>query len=122
MKKVKVVKITKQEKEALINGYNLDNNPSFTLEELLKTNENQTLSILRQIKNIYEWKDIEDMVNYVDVIKKFENNQKDSSIDIENNEHKLVIKVFKEAVKSGKVNGHGAEKLAEVYNEFVNAI
>ena len=70
MKKIKIVRITKQETDELTKQWNSQKDPDITLEELLESNNNQTLNILRQIKNVCEWDDIEDMVNYVGLIKK----------------------------------------------------
>jgi len=119
MKKVKVAKLSKQEKEDLTAEYGSNPNPEITLEKLLADNENQTLAVLRQIKNIVEWKDIEKMVDYVLIMKKFD--KKTSTVEIDNDQHKLVLELFQDAVKSGKVNGYGLEKIVQIYSEFKNA-
>ena len=117
MKKIKCIYISDEEREALVKGFKEGDYKS--LEDLIDDNEKQTLAILRQLKNIYEWKDIEDMVNYVSVIKKFET--KDESVELEDSELVLSLKVFSGAVASGKVNGFALEKIVQVYTEFKNA-
>jgi hypothetical protein len=119
MKTVKIVKITQEELEELTKSHDGDLD---SLEKLIEENTNQTLSILRQIKNIYEWKDIEEMVDYVKIIKRADSVKIDQiKMELDNDQHSLVIKVFKGAVASGKVSGFALEKLVQVYKEFKEA-
>jgi len=116
MKKIEVIKLSDIEKRELEASYNMDKDPSVSLEDLIKSNENQSLSVLRQIKNIYEWDDIEDMVNYVSVINEFEKSS--TFVELEDSNVDLVIKVFKSAVSSKKVKGIALEKVVQIYKEF----
>ncbi len=100
MKKVKVVRITKEETDELTKQWESQKDPGITLEELLESNDNQTLNILRQIKNVVEWDDIEDMVNYVSIIKK--SSEAKEYLELDNDDYKLVMDVFSRAAKSKK--------------------
>ena len=118
MKKIKIVRITKQETDELTKQWNSQKDPDITLEELLESN-NQTLNILRQIKNVVEWDDIEDMVNYVGLIKK--SSEAKEYLELDNDDYKLVMDVFSRAAKSKKIAGFGMEKLIQVYEQFKGA-
>ena len=119
MKKIKVVRITKEERDELTKQWNSQKDPDITLEELLESNDNQTLNILRQIKNVVEWDDIEDMVNYVGLIKK--SSEAKEYLELDNDDYKLVMDVFSRAAKSKKIAGFGMEKLIQVYEQFKGA-
>ena len=118
MKKVKLITLSEQDKKDLEDAYKKEKDPQISLEELIENNKNHTLSVLKQIKNIYEWKDIEKMVEYVLVLKKVK--EAADVVELDNDEYYLVMEVFKGAVESGKIAGHAMEKLVEIYQEFKN--
>ena len=119
MKKIKIVRITKEERDELTKQWESQKDPDITLEELLESNDNQTLNILRQIKNVVEWDDIEDMVNYVSIIKK--SSEAKEYLELDNDDYKLVMDVFSRAAKSKKIAGCGMEKLIQIYEQFKGA-
>jgi replicative superfamily II helicase len=119
MKKVKIVRITDQELDELTKAHKTEENPQISLEDLINQNKNQTISVLRQIKNIYEWKDIEKMVEYVAIMKQFDTEEEYA--DIDNDQYKVAMEVFKGAVGSGKIAGFGLEKIVQIYSEFLKA-
>ena len=117
MKSVKVVRITPDEVRELTLNYKDDGKES--LDDLLKSISNQTLLILRQLKSTYEWDDIEDMVNYVAILKKVM--EAKDHVKLDDDELKLVVTVFEKSVKSKKISGFALEKVVEIYKEFKNA-
>lgn len=125
MKKIKVVRITEDEKKELVKAYESAwkdkeiENPKMTLEEFKKSHENQTLSILKQLKNAIRWVDIERAVLFVDILKCIE--KADDTFDLEDAEYKLIIEVFKDALDSGKIGGEGIVKIVQIYKEFLAA-
>jgi|1_EtaG_2_1085319.scaffolds.fasta_scaffold06369_3 replication-associated recombination protein RarA len=119
MKKIKIVRLTKIQKEELTNAYNSQTDKKITLEEFISNNDNRTLLVLNQIKNIVEWSDIEKMVDYVALLKLFKTEK--SEIEIDNDQYKLIISSFKDSVKSKKIVGDNMELVVEVYSSFNNA-
>ncbi len=119
MKTVNIIKITDKERNELIEGYQTNPPTGTSYEDFLSSNENQTLSILRQLKNIYKWTDIEKMVDYVSIIKTVEKAK--LTFSLSDDDYKLVMDVFKQAVASGEIKGFAMEKLVQIYQEFKNA-
>lgn len=116
MKKIKIIKLSQEEINQLESSYKKSPLKDTSLKKLISDNENVTLSILRQIKNLHKWNDIENMVDYVSIIKKTEGATE--FIELNDKEISIVLDVFDGAVKSGKVNGVAMEKIVEVYKEF----
>lgn len=119
MVKLNIVKISQPEKLSLERSFEADKDREGTLEQLIKDNENQTLIVLRQIKNIVKWDDIEDMVNFVDLIKLVDTDA--CSVDVDDKYTKLGVKVFASAAATGSINGVALEKFIEVYATFREA-
>jgi hypothetical protein len=130
MKKVKIVKITKQEVEDLTQSHkevverskkdpNKYKAPEKSLEEIIAANKNQTLVVLRQMKSAYKWDDIEAMVDYVGLIKRFDTDLDEVTVD--SGEHDLLLEVFSSVVKDGKIQGAGVEKFVEIYSAIKDA-
>jgi hypothetical protein len=85
------------------------------IEKRIKEIENQTLLVLREVKNAYEWDDIEDMVRYVDILKKIE---KSFVVTLEGKEVDLLRKIFQKSVEKKRIKGIGLEKFIDVYKTF----
>ena len=126
MYSVEIIKLSLEEKEELTKSHFAREKPETTLEDLLDSNQNQTVCVLRQLKNIFEWGDIEKMVDFVSLIKKLDSIElidvpTTIVTEINDDEYKLVIEVFKGAVKTGKILGTGAEKVSQIYSSFKEA-
>lgn len=117
MKTIKIIKLSDKERSDIETSYNNQDDPQVSLEDILAANENQTLAVLRNIKAMTKWDDIEKAVDFVALIKKFEA-CKDDSIDLDKDELKLVLDTFKSAVKTSGLQGVGLEKFTEVYSTF----
>lgn len=121
MKEVKVSYITEKEENEVRTEYNREVakgvKPEQTLDELLKVIRNQTLVVMRQVKNAVEWKDIEKMVKFVRVLENCDK-AKGATFKLEDDEHKVAIEVFKDAVATGKISGYGLEKFVGVYADL----
>ena len=126
MYSIEIIKLSLEEKEELTKAHFARAKPETTLEDLLDSNKNQTVCVLRQLKNIYEWKDIEKMVDFVSLIKKLNTLEdievpEQTFIEVNDDEYKLAVEVFKGSVKTGKVLGTGAEKISQIYQSFKEA-
>lgn len=113
---IKVVKISEGEINAIQEIAISENKTQDQINSILDSNINQTLMVLRSIKSIYEWDDIEDMVNYVSILKKID--VKSDVVELDQSEVDLVIKVMKKSAESKKINGMALEKFVEVYETF----
>lgn len=114
--KIKLVKISEGEINAIRDIALRENKTESQINEILDANVNQTLMVLRSIKSIYEWDDIEDMVNYVAILKKVDS--KSNAVDLEDNEIDLINKVMRKSVETKKISGMALEKFVEVYETF----
>ena len=121
MNKVKIIRLKTEEEDAIKQEYKKNPSKEFSLQTILEKNQNKTLSIIRQLKNIVLFEDIEDMVNLVEIINKIKD-CKESYIELKDEELKLVIKIFKEALKTKKIGGQGLEMIVEVYKTFKEVI
>jgi hypothetical protein len=86
------------------------------LKQTIENNENQTLVILRQLKVKYKWVDIEDMFNFVELLKKVD--IVEACVNITNKEEALVKKVFDSVVKEGLIESEQIDKYHEVLGCF----
>jgi hypothetical protein len=75
---------------------------------------NFTLKILREVKAVYEWDDIEEARPYVKLLGVLENSDTEI-VEIEDEHQKQAIKVLKGAMELKKINGVVLEKYVEVY-------
>lgn len=114
--KIKLIKISEGEINAIRDIALRENKTESQINEILDANVNQTLMVLRSIKSIYEWDDIEDMVNYVAILKKVDS--KSNAVDLEDNEIDLINKVMRKSVETKKISGMALEKFVEVYETF----
>lgn len=116
MEKINLVNLTDNERKIIVTQAQKEGKTEKEILDLLSENENQTLVVLRNLKGVYSWDDIEDMVNYVSILKKVE--QAVEEVEYTKEEIKLVIKVFKGAAKSKKLNGLALEKVVSIYEPF----
>ncbi len=117
MKKIKLIRLTDEEKKEIEISYNEVKDPQVSLEEIIKKNDNQTYAALKHIgNNRGEWGDIEDMVTYTDALKKISECEGDE-VSLDNDEIKLLKQVMQEAVKDKKF-GFSIDKMVEVYKSF----
>jgi len=115
--KIKIVRVSEKEKQEFIKEYS--KKPEYTEEScsnLLKEIDNQSMFIIRQVKNAYTWDDIEDMVSFSNIIKTY--NTEDDECDLSFDEINLLKKVFKGSVKEKKINGMALEKYTQIYETF----
>jgi hypothetical protein len=120
-KAIKLIKLSKQQEVDIRQSWESDkseNKPR--LNELIESNRNHTLSILRSIKNLVVWKDIEDMVDFVNILKICDTDK--DSILLEERDVELCKRVLSDSSKTGKVLGSGMELFISVYQTFNNAI
>ena len=120
MHRIKVIRLNKNERQAIIKEHSKVENPASSIDDIIESNENQTLAVLRQLKGLYKWNDIEEMVDFVSILKKFET--KLDFIELGKEQLDLVQKVFKFAVKSEKVSGFALEKVVETYLSFKETV
>ena len=123
MIKVKVIKLSLEEEQDIITQHAQMKSPKEPISKILHANVNQSLLMLRQIKNLSKWTDIEDMVNYVNIINKFKTedaNDKDivTYVELDKEEIELCIDTFDNAAETGNIAGFALEKLVQVYKEF----
>jgi hypothetical protein len=117
MKKIKLVTLTDEEKNDIESQYNNVEDPKVSLVDIFNNNHNQTYLVLKNISNTRkDWGDIEDMVTYAGAMNKIKGVM-DETVDLENDEVKLVKRILEESVKNKTFN-IPAEKLAEVYKSF----
>lgn len=116
MKKIKLVKLTEDERREIEVQYSDVGSEKFLLQDIFDKNENQTYLVLKHVSNSRKnWGDIEDMVTFTDALKKV--NTKEDEVELDNDEVKLIKRVLEESVKEGSFS-IPTEKLAEVYKSF----
>lgn len=113
---IKLVKITDDERAELKAIY--ESKKETNIEDKIAKIENQTLLVLREVKNANKWTDIEEMVDFVQIIKKA--NTTGDSFILTNSEYDLLLKVFKAVAEDGKIEGFGLEKFVEIYSTIKN--
>ena len=125
MGKIKFVTITKEDEKALKEAYEKDKeNQTITEEEYIEQSRNQTLVFMNIIKQQKQWKDAEDMYNFILAIKKIRkvNEAKKQTVELEDDEIKTVIKVMTDFIKEGEgIKGEITEKYVEIMETFKNA-
>lgn len=94
--------------------------PINTTEELIEQVNNQTITVLREVKNAMEWKDVEKMVKYALIMKKLDENTA-PTILLEDAEVSTVIETMTAVVTAGKIQGYGLEKFVAIYSDFKDA-
>ena len=126
MKKVNIVRLTKDEKREIERTYATsyakmsddEKRNARTFEEFIEQNDNQTLLIMRIAKMRKEWKDAEEMISYVDLIKKVEGCKADTII-MEDAEVKAVVLIMESVIS--KLQGIDVEQYVQVLKTFKNA-
>lgn len=116
MKKLRMVWITEEEKNEVRIAEKIKGSDTATIDKIIESVSNQTLLVTRQVKNGYKWTDVEDTVNFVDLINKIQAvkvGQKE--IDLENAELDLLKKVFEGSLKEGGIRGFGLEKYVVIF-------
>jgi len=120
MKTVKIKQLAKEEKNKLLLSYvamsDKDKETLGSPEEYVANSSNQTLLILQHVKATTSWKDIEEAIDFVKVIKQLKKEIKATEISIEDAEHALILKKMNEAIKTLK--GSIMEVYVEVYEHF----
>ena len=115
MVKIKAVLLSESEEKELRDAHSRSESAETTVEELLAANRNQTVAVLRQLKPLAKLEDIEDVVNFVDAIKKFIDSDEPELTD---DEVKSVKLAFKNAVASKEINGFAYDRIVEIYKTF----
>ena len=88
--------------------------------EIFEQANNQTVVVLREVKNAHEWKDPEQMIRFVESYRLIEAS-KGKTIKLEDSQVQVIVDVMDAVAKSGKITGFGVEKFVDIYQDIKNA-
>lgn len=119
MKKIAIRFITDKEIGELKKGLEQEKQSDKFAEIFEKVN-NQTVVVLREVKNAHEWKDPEQMIRFVESYRLIESS-KAKTIKLEDSQVQVIVEVMDAVAKSGKITGFGVEKFVDIYQDIKNA-
>jgi hypothetical protein len=86
------------------------------IDDQLKEISNKTLKILLDIKLAHTWQDIEKMSDFVDILKKVKDAEKE--VVLNDKEATLVKEIAKTVAQSQGIKGSAVDQFLEFYRKF----